>query len=89
MKTLKDIDDIEEYTPDEIGDLIFSEANINLALEKTFFERMKNSGDWARSSENKGYQELFDIIERFNKNSFLSQVAKAYHLDELKQKLVE
>lgn len=86
-RTYEGLTNITDYRMEQLGEILFSEANINEALHQTFFVRMKNSGDWSGSDANQGYQELFTAIENFNKDNFLRQVSQAYRLDELKQRL--
>jgi hypothetical protein len=50
-------------TLNAIADVLFSDKVVNEALEITFFESLKNSGDWSKNDPNKGYQELFTAIE--------------------------
>lgn len=80
---------IENMTLDQIADVLFSDENVEQALSVAFFESFKNSGDWNKNDENKGYQELFTAIEHFNKNEFLEEVKKAYKLDTLKERLIK
>lgn len=83
---------IATMTPAQIGDELFSDEIISQALEQAFFDTEKSlkvSGDWAANDSAQGYQELFSAIENFNKDTFLSEVAKAYKLDELKMRLME
>ena len=82
-----------DYTLDQLIDIIFSKENINLALERTFFIDLKNSGDWDRNDKTKGdmafYQELERKENEMKKNTFLQEVYKLYKLDELKNKVLE
>lgn len=72
-------------------DILMSGVSINdiidEALNLTFFEVMKESGDWSHSDQNKGYKELFEKINSFSnlKNEFIEQVKKLYKLDEFKK----
>ena len=80
---------IENMTLNAIADVLFSDEVVNEALEITFFESLKNSGDWDKNDPNKGYQELFTAIEQFNKDSFLKEVKAAYKLDEIKERFIK
>lgn len=82
-------DSIYDYTPYELGEILFSDKNIEEALSDTFFKSLKESGDWSKKDEAHGYKELFEAIEGFNKNSLLEEVSQAYHLEDLKQRLME
>ena len=87
-QTLSNIDP-SEYSLQQLGDILFSDENIQRALSQTFFESLKNSGDWSATDDKHGYQELFSAIEKFNKEELLQEVSEAYHLDELKQRLMD
>lgn len=86
--TLNGIDP-SQYTLEQLGEILFSDENINKALSQTFFESLKNSGDWSAKDDKHGYQELFSAIEKFNKEELLREVSQAYHLDELKSRLMK
>ena len=82
-------DNIVNLTIEELVDKLFSDDIIQKALYNTFFVRLKQSGDWSKNSDKKGYKELFEAIEKFNKSSFLKSVSEAYHLDEFRERLLE
>jgi hypothetical protein len=46
--------------------------------------RLKESGDWDKNDENRGYEELFDILEKFNKEGLMEEISRAYKLNELR-----
>lgn len=79
--------DIANMTQEQIGNELFSDDIIQQALHNTLFVRLKNSGDWARSSDKHGYQELFTILENFQTDQLTADIARAYKLDELQQRL--
>ena len=81
--------DALDMSVEEIYEKIFSDEIINQALSDTFFNKLANSGDWSKNDENKGYQEFFSEIEKFNKDDFLKDVSRVYKLDELRQRLID
>lgn len=91
-KKLKEIVNITDYTIEQLGEILFSDENINEALYQAFFDTersLRASGDWSKNDTKHGYEEMFDSIEKFNKDSFLREVSQAYKLSELKQRLME
>lgn len=92
LNKIDSLGDLTDYSARELGEIIFSDEIINQALEAAFFgseKSLKESGDWSASDKERGYQEFFGAIEKFNKNAFLQEVAKAYKLDDLKERLLE
>ena len=82
---------ITDYTVEQLGDILFSDEIVNQALENAFFgmeNSLKVSGDW-KKNDKQGYYDLFSAIEGFNKSSFLQEVARAYKLDELRERLLD
>lgn len=83
---------IADYTVEQLGDILFSDENIGKALYQAFFDTeksLKASGDWSKNDAHHGYEEMFEMIEKFNKDSFLAEVSQAYKLPELKKRLME
>jgi len=57
---------------------LFSDENIGKALYQAFFDTeksLKASGDWSKNDAHHGYEEMFEMIEKFNKDSFLAEVS--------------
>jgi hypothetical protein len=74
LDKIDSLGDLTDYSARELGEIIFSDEIINQALEAAFFgseKSLKESGDWSTSDEERGYQEFFGAIEKFNKNAFL------------------
>lgn len=80
--------DISKYSMEELGNQLFSDEIIQQALYNTLFVRLKESGDWSVHDSNHGYQDLFTIIEQFNRDNFMKEISQVYKLDELKQRLL-
>lgn len=85
--------DLLDYTLEQLGDELFSDEVIGEALEQTFFgtngKSLRTSGDWSANDEKHGYEEMYSAIERFNKNSFLKEVAQAYDLQGFKERMMQ
>lgn len=82
-----------DYTMEQLGDIIFSDRNIAQALEESVFERLKNSGDWSKNDENKGYKEFLETLDSqkysTQKNMFLQSLYDSLKLDELREHILE
>ncbi len=78
---------IEKMTVEKIYEAIFSDKIIVRALKNAFFKSLKDSGDWDKNDQNKGYQRFFSEIENFKKHKFLKEIYQLYDLDKLRDKL--
>ena len=89
LKKYESMTDIVDMTEEEIANELMSDDIIQQAIYQTLFVRMKDSGDWSSSSDKHGYQELFTILQNFQTDQLTADIAKAYKLDELQQRLRE
>lgn len=87
LEKYEQMTNIADMTQEEIGNELFSDEVIQQALHNTLFDRLKNSGDWSRNSDKQGYKELFSILENFQTDQLTADIARAYKLDELQQRL--
>lgn len=87
IKKNKNLDLNSAKASDILASGINIDDTIEEALNLTFFEVMKESGDWDQKDTNQGYKELFETINNFSKlrNEFIDQVKKLYNIDEFKQ----